>query len=191
MGLWYNIRQYFFWRGGGNKVRNRPIFFYRPVTYVTGIFKNKIGQNQRQRHNLQRQRNKASTQFQTARGACIRRPKKKIHRGKGRKVRRYRRGAVSNKLVPAAIARRSNCRNRLSIFWREARGGHVQQAMFQYLHREMEQGSEQNPTAEKAASSAMSDRQDTRTWNSKKRNPIRRKTPIEAAKNKTRADNMN
>ena len=106
---------------------------------------------------------KSSTQFQTARGACIRRPKKKIHRGKGQKVRGYRRGAVSNKLVPAAIARRSNCRNRLSIFWREARGGHVQQAMFQYLHREMEQGSEQNPTAEKAASSAMSDRQDTRT----------------------------
>ena len=86
---------------------------------------------------------KSSTQFQTARGACIRRPKNKIHRGKGRKVRRYRRGAVSNKLVPAAIARRSNCGNRLSIFWREARGGHVQQAMFQYLHREMEQGSEQ------------------------------------------------
>ena len=32
--------------------------------------------------------------------------------------------------------------------------------MYQYLYREMEQGSEQNPTAEKAASSAMSDRQD-------------------------------
>ena len=54
--------------------------------------------------------------------------------------------------------------------------------MFQYLNWEMEQDSEQNPTAEKVASSAMSDRQDTRTWNSKKKKPHQKKNPDRSRK---------